>query len=60
MFQAVGESVHAIDLRALFQEKEESMQLYYKTDHHWTTDAAYLAYKELASVMDLAVDDDYE
>ena len=58
MFQAVGESVHAIDLRALFQKNEGSMQLYYKTDHHWTTDAAYLAYKELASVMELAVDDE--
>ena len=58
MFQAVGNSIHAIDLRMLFQQNADTVQLYYKTDHHWTTDAAFIAYKELASVMDLTVDDD--
>lgn len=38
-------------------ETSDPIQLYYKTDHHWTTDAAYLAYKELADVMNLTVDD---
>ena len=57
MFQAVGETVHAVDLRALFEENADTTQLYYRTDHHWTTDAAYLAYKELARVMEMTVDD---
>ena len=29
---------------ALSDLKEEGTQVYYKTDHHWTTDAAYAAY----------------
>ncbi len=33
-----------IDLRGPFAEAREAVQLYYKTDHHWTTDGAYLAY----------------
>lgn len=39
---AVG-SDHFIDLRQTFQGSDE--QLYYRTDHHWTTRGAYLAYE---------------
>lgn len=35
-----------IDLRKNFLENKDKEQLYYHTDHHWTTDCAYLAYKE--------------
>lgn len=34
-----------IDLRAAFAASQDHTQLYYKTDHHWTTQAAYLAYE---------------
>ncbi len=34
-----------IDMRERFA-KETDTQLYYKTDHHWTTDGAYLAYEQ--------------
>ncbi|MCR4668087.1 MAG: hypothetical protein K5774_01760 [Clostridia bacterium] len=35
-----------VDVRDVFREKSEEVQLYYRTDHHWTTDGAYLAYRE--------------
>lgn len=37
-----------VDLRGTFKEKyAEGEQLYYRTDHHWTTDGAYEAYVKL-------------
>ncbi len=38
---AVGDE-HFIDLRKAFDQS--SSQLYYRTDHHWTAQGAYLAY----------------
>lgn len=41
------EGTNCIDLRETFGAAAEDTQLYYKTDHHWTTDGgAYLAYQE--------------
>ena len=41
------EGANCIDLRETFGAAAEDTQLYYKTDHHWTTDGgAYLAYQE--------------
>ena len=37
-----------IDLRDAFARAEPTTRLYYHTDHHWTSDAARLAYLELA------------
>lgn len=34
-----------IDLRETFEEKKDEVQLFYRTDHHWTTDGAYEAFK---------------
>jgi hypothetical protein len=33
-----------IDLTADFKSVKDSAQLYYKTDHHWTSEGAYTAY----------------
>lgn len=38
-----------LDLRESFFREKENIQLYYKTDHHWTIDGAYLAYLEYCS-----------
>lgn len=35
-----------IDLRGAFENAKEDTALYYKYDHHWTSDAAYIAYRE--------------
>lgn len=39
-------SCNFIDMREVFSQNAEHTQLYYKTDHHWTGDGAYLAYVE--------------
>ena len=36
-----------VDLRPAFKSEYTSNQLYYKTDHHWTTYGAFLGYNEL-------------
>lgn len=45
-FSALKTNCNVIDLREVFQNEKENTQLYYKTDHHWTTDGAYAAYQE--------------
>jgi len=41
-----------VDLRSMvFENKDESAQLYYRTDHHWTTLGAYEAYAALGEQM---------
>ena len=39
-------SCPVIDLRDSFQANAGTTQLYYRTDHHWTSQGAYLAYQE--------------
>ncbi|MGN0634703.1 MAG: DHHW family protein [Acutalibacteraceae bacterium] len=47
VFAAVSEKTDGVytvvDLRALFKANAADKQLYYKTDHHWTSDGAFLA-----------------
>lgn len=43
-----------VDVRESFRAKKDKVQLYYRTDHHWTADGAYLAY--LQTVQDLGLD----
>lgn len=43
-----------VDLRQTFKDAYKSgSQLYYKTDHHWTTLGAYTAYNELCRQLDI-------
>ncbi|MGN0659589.1 MAG: DHHW family protein [Emergencia sp.] len=44
---------HPIDVRGTFRSHASDTQLYYRTDHHWTTDGAFLAYKEAVKQMKL-------
>ncbi len=40
--------INFVDLREIFKEEyKNGTQLYYKTDHHWTTAGAYTAYTKL-------------
>lgn len=34
-----------VDVWGALEKSKPEIQLYYKTDHHWTTDAAYAAYR---------------
>ena len=40
-------------MRDTFATHTEDTQIYYRTDHHWTTDGAYLAYKQAVKKMKL-------
>lgn len=48
VYEALDEGVQTVDTVPLFRaESERGEQMYYKTDHHWTTKGAYLAYTQL-------------
>ena len=44
--QSIG--INPVDVRATFKKNKDKIELYYHTDHHWTTDGAYLAYQDFA------------
>lgn len=46
------ENVNTIDVYKMLKENA-SESLYYKTDHHWTTDSAYLGYKAICDAKGL-------
>ena len=50
------ESAHVVYLYDMLMSHKEE-QLYYRTDHHWTTKGAGYAYEQIASDMDLPVHD---
>lgn len=48
-----------VDLRERFKsEYKNGSQLYYKTDHHWTTKGAYTGYQELCKTLGITPIDD--
>lgn len=49
MQNLIGESF--INITDTFKKNKDSIDLYYKTDHHWTTDGAFLAYQEWCKSM---------
>ena len=53
-FAGIEESGYKpVDVREALLENKDDVQLYYRTDHHWTTDGAYVAYIQAAKVMKL-------
>lgn len=42
-----GKNIDFVDIRGRLKNAKASNQLYYKTDHHWTSDGAYEAYAML-------------
>ena len=42
-----------IDVRDELKKASRDKQIYYRTDHHWTTDGAYVGYQKAAQVMKL-------
>ena len=45
LYDLCGEDVRTIDLTSVIKDQADPASLYYRTDHHWTTDGAYLAYE---------------
>ena len=53
------EKIGFVDLRERFKsEYKNGSQLYYKTDHHWTTKGAYTGYQELCKALGITPIDD--
>ena len=52
IFAQVSAAADVIDLREVFTQ-EKGRYLYYKTDHHWTTEGAYLAYEQFCALKGL-------
>lgn len=43
--EEASDNMNFIDLRPVFYENMDNMQIYYKTDHHMTTAGSYLTYQ---------------
>lgn len=49
--------IEAVDVRPAFLAAKDDVQLYYRTDHHWTTDGAKLAWDEFAKSRELETEE---
>ena len=52
--QLKSDEIQTIDVLSALKEASESTQVYYKTDHHWTTKGAYVAFREFAHLMGIS------
>lgn len=46
--------ITSIDVREALKTASETQQVYYRTDHHWTTDGAYAAFRSAAQTLGIA------
>ena len=53
IYSRLGSTFHCVDIREDFRAHKDDTQLYYRTDHHWTTEGASIAYDKLGSAMGL-------
>jgi hypothetical protein len=49
LYRGLSEKINVIDVRDTFSN--QNVQLYYRTDHHWTTDGAAAAFGYMADIM---------
>ena len=52
IYARLGKTVQVLDVRDALKAHAADQQLFYRTDHHWTTDGAYYAYEALCGVLD--------
>ena len=48
-----GDKVKYIDISQAMKTEADSRQLFYRTDHHWTSDGAYIGYSEICKSLGL-------
>ena len=54
-YRMIQDAVEPVDVRfALQAQKQSGKEVYYSSDHHWTTDASYEAYRVLAGALDIS------
>ena len=49
----LSNKVRMVDVEQTFNKLKNSEQLYYKTDHHWTTDGAFHAYTDFCKALNI-------
>ncbi len=50
LFAGISEAgVQVVDVRETFEAEKDKTQLYYRTDHHWTSEGAGIAFNKLAA-----------
>lgn len=49
----LNNKVRMVDVEQTFNKLKNSEQLYYKTDHHWTTDGAFYAYTDFCKALNI-------
>lgn len=49
-----GMGIHFVDTREALKKAAEEEQVFYRTDHHWTTAGAYAAYLKFAEELSLS------
>ena len=49
----LNNKVRMVDVEQTFNKLKNSEQLYYKTDHHWTTDGAFHAYTDFCKALNI-------
>ena len=58
LFKEKFKTASFVDLRESFKDEYQSgRQIYYRTDHHWTTYGAYTAYRALSHELDYTPND---
>lgn len=51
VYGKLDKSIKTIDIYTTLKNSNERQSLYYRTDHHWTTKAAEIAFKQIAANM---------
>ncbi len=53
VYSLLDSKIQTVDICTPFSKAGENKQLYYRTDHHWTTQAAQIAFNQIAKTMKL-------
>ena len=53
VYKGLNKNIKTIDICSTLKKSENKKLLYYRTDHHWTTTAAEIAFKQIAANMKL-------
>ncbi len=61
IYSLVNENYITVDAVSILKSFSEDKNLYFNTDHHWTSDAAFLVFKEFMKKADIEYDEsEYE
>ncbi|MBR2590976.1 MAG: hypothetical protein IKE65_08640 [Clostridia bacterium] len=53
IYKQMDPAIQTIDIHSTLEDNNDKSSLYYRTDHHWTTQAAEIAFKQIAANMKL-------